>query len=68
MLLGGHANDTRSFLDSLATLHVVRNYHTRDLISELFFSNFCYTGRCEGISDDDLMDGLHSLADILRAS
>ena len=64
----GQVNDIRSFLDSLATLHVVRNYHTRDLISELFFSNFCYTGRCEGISDDDLMDGLHSLADILRAS
>lgn len=48
------------------TPHGLRTYRTRDLVSEIVLQRICrkggYIGRCERISDDDLMDFLHSMA------
>ena len=60
-------NDIRLFLDSLSTVDGLRgDYHIRDHISEFVLQIICrkagYIGRCDCITDDDLMDCLHSLA------
>ena len=65
-MFGAQVEDIRSIFDSLTMLDDVRDCHNRDLIPSFLLQRIClqaaYTGRCYRISDDELLDCLHTVA------